>query len=928
MAHRIGANNGASMSEISTSTDTTVGVQLTSPRVDAEPSISPPDPPADPPEPRVLELRVHGVNNTTPAALLDVPAESVKLKSGDKLGSFWESTATAAEGKHGHVPAGITREAYSWGGMVRTTPHLGGSGMGARIAAVGARVFYALILPFSIGNAVIWSRRITQPDDSTGRKVWNAITAGLARLFGLILTLLLTTTLVALAIDIGALQCAADADRCEPLEAVFEPMEGWSPGQRVALLALVPVVGIAILWVISAVSRLRYDVLPGMEDAEELGPAADADAGRQPADAEYTAPAAPPRAVLSVRGFWSNRVTRHLARAHLAAAVALVGGFAAAQASLGWRTACDDLDLSAACMDVPQDGWFVPFAVLACVAAAVLVASAVLVAVLPTMTIQPEEDRLAKWPNLMSIVVLLAASIVLAVILLLLAFGPTAPDLTGGAPQADRLYGAGNTPLILVIAGTVCALTGLAWRPAAHRWQTAWSGCAPAVFMTLALALAVGSSAIAVVMIGDWLNGSQGPTALLGWTASDAAGSGSDVQGLQISRSYVALGALLLIAVVLALVIVLGITFVRPRNVTDRAKAWGAPPATAIPIPGGGVLPPSPKALLSRIDAKRRAAARLHLAEPAVGVVAIALGLGIIIGVAWTWWAAAQSQPLWAVSSNEQLIVNILDIGMLGLTTVGALLLVVLAAGASSGGTRPLGIVWDIACYLPQTGHPFGPPCYAERAVPEIAGRLNSWLRRPDRHAVLAAHSMGGVLAVSSLGLLASCESTRAQLSRISLLTFGVQLRPFFGRMLPDLLGPDVLGIQPARHPRLFAADPWTSDFVAQGTAQALPKYSPSSEQPAVGVLDGTLVGDGVDAGTPVRWVSLWRASDFLGFPVMSTAVDPDDRSWHNDIDRYAAELDTTGYMVSVGTHGEYYRAKSYDDALRQLAGVPPWSPL
>ena len=55
----------------------------------------------------------------------------------------------------------------------------------------------------------------------------------------------------------------------------------------------------------------------------------------------------------------------------------------------------------------------------------------------------------------------------------------------------------------LVVAGALCALTGVAWRPAAGRWKTAWAGCAPAVFMTLALALAGGSSAIVVVTVGD-----------------------------------------------------------------------------------------------------------------------------------------------------------------------------------------------------------------------------------------------------------------------------------------------------------------------------------------------------------------------------------------------------------------------------------------
>ena len=334
--------------------------------------------------PEVLELRVHGVNNTTPAALLDLPDDQVILKSGDKLGSFWQPSPAAggsAEGRRGHIPAGITREAYSWGGMVRTSPNFGGVGAAGAVAGVLARIFYALILPFSIGNAVQWTRRLTAPGDSRGRRAWTAVASGLSRLFGVILTLLFTTTVVTLAIDIGALQCGAVAARCEPLEALFAPMEAWTPGQRVALLALVPVAAVVALWVIGAVSRLRYDVLPGMEGNTEGAAtsegSADLPTPEGTPDPARAAQPAPPTAVLSQPGFWSNRVVRHLSRVHLAAAISLVAGFAAAQGSMGWRTTCDDLDLSASCMQSADDGWFAPFAILAVVAAVVLLASAV-----------------------------------------------------------------------------------------------------------------------------------------------------------------------------------------------------------------------------------------------------------------------------------------------------------------------------------------------------------------------------------------------------------------------------------------------------------------------------------------------------------------------------------------------------------------------
>lgn len=845
-----------------------------------------------PPPATVLELRIHGVNNTTAPALLDLRPQDVELVAGDKLGSFWRPTADAVsaleQGQRGYVPPGIVREAYSWGGMVRTTPTLGSSGAAGVLAGGVARVFYALLLPFSLANAAQWTWRLA-PIAGTERGVRRF--AGPTRLFGLLLTLLFTGTAASLALDVGALQCAAQPDLCGPVAGVLAPLAAWTPGQRLALFALAPPAGVAVLWLLSIVSQLRYDVLPGM--ASNTAP----DATRASTKAA---------ALLAQPGFWSNHRTRELARLHLAAGILLTGLLTAAHAAMRWHTSCAGLGVDARCLGgAAGSPSFWVFATLAVVCAAGLLTAIVLTVAVPTTDAATEEESPATWPQAWSRVVLLTAFAAFGVLLIALLF-----DRSGTAGPA-RLYGAGATPLIIVSGAALIAVSGVVWRPWAGRRHVAWHGCTPAVLMGLALVVATATSSIVVVTVGDWLNGSQGAAALV----RDAARPAGAPASLTVSSCWVALGAGVLMGLLAALAW-FGVTLPRRRDVRERAQDWGAPGGPdAVHVPSGGVLPPSPTTLFSRIVEKRMLAARLHLVEPLSGVLVSVLGVALLLGCVWSWAAYGQRVSLWgAVPSLEaDAVRTLLAVALPALAWIGVALVAVLALGAAGAKSRPLGLVWDIVCYLPRTGHPFGPPSYAERAVPEIAGRLFAWLEAdPARRAVLAAHSMGGVLAVSALGVLASAPSTRPALARISLLTFGVQLRAFFGRMLPELLGPDVLGTEPTLAPRVRDTDPWHADYTAQGGTT---EPGPASSAP--GRLTGSLL---TPAG--VTWLSLWRPTDFLGFPAVSTARADPSRGFRNDVDRVAEELDLSGYMVEVGTHGEYYRVPAYaralDDILRQ----------
>ncbi|MDL9979007.1 hypothetical protein [Microbacterium candidum] len=852
------------------------------------------DTPAQTPQedhPEVLELRVHGVNSTYSAALLDLGPADVEEVMGDDLGSFWRPLpSTAAKlrpGERGYVPPGIRREAYSWGGMVRTTPNLGGTSTIGTVTSILARIGYVLLLPFALANVAQWTWRLPDAGPKEGRAL---LPAGLNRVFGLLLTLLFTTTAATLGLDLGAAQCAADASRCGNANAFFAMFASWSAPDRMALFALIPILAAGLLWMLANLSRQRYDVLPGM-------------AGHKVGAEEGLVPETePPTALLSNPGFWSNRITRHLAHAHFAGAIFLTITLVGAHAAFRWSATCVGLGHFTVCTATAwRNIWFDLGFALTVLGLVGLIATVVIVFLLPTTAVTPIEQQKRPLWTARAGGVLLGAS---AVLFLLLEVYLLVAWFRPGIVVPMRLYGAGTTPLIIVTAAAVIALSGVFWRslrpraaagaskPASDRRATAWHGCGPAAFMTFALVTAVSTSAIITVTVGTWLNGKAPAAALV------------DGGRISISASYVAIGSCIVVGLVIFLAIAggwLALPALRGPSAA-RAADWNAPmdaAQTAALIPdGAGVLPPSSETVYSWIERQRSLAARVHMAEPVGAIGAVALGAAVAVGVVWAWLAYGHSAPLWdALNLGPVAVVHAgLNMLMASLGWIGLALVAMLAAGATHQSARPVAIVWDVICYLPRTGHPFGPPAYAERAVPEIAGRLFEWLNdRPDRRAVLVGHSMGSVLVVSALGLLGSSPATRDVLPRLRLITFGAQLRVFFGRIFPELLGPDVLGTQPSRAPILRGPDPWARDFQAPVPASA------SGNR-----LRGDLLPD-----DGVRWVNLWRATDMLGWPVKSSHA--------NHIDRYAEELDLSGYMPDIGGHDAYYRVPAYAQAMEEL---------
>ena len=181
---------------------------------------------------------------------------------------------------------------------------------------------------------------------------------------------------------------------------------------------------------------------------------------------------------------------------------------------------------------------------------------------------------------------------------------------------------------------------------------------------------------------------------------------------------------------------------------------------------------------------------------------------------------------------------------------------------------RPLGLAWDIICFFPRAGHPFTPPCYSERAVPEIKKRVRHFLSDEhkaghDPYVILSAHSMGATIAVATIFSLHDDElwlQKRADQDaahalekdhlepnpRIALLTHGVQLRPYFSRFFPEVFGSRVLGIRGTRGPALFRLDPWSKQVVDEARVDDAEFTLPEGDNPLT--LVNLLGGDSFQA--------------------------------------------------------------------------------
>ncbi|MFE7844258.1 hypothetical protein ACFUTX_03570 [Microbacterium sp. NPDC057407] len=279
-------------------------------------------------------------------------------------------------------------------------------------------------------------------------------------------------------------------------------------------------------------------------------------------------------------------------------------------------------------------------------------------------------------------------------------------------------------------------------------------------------------------------------------------------------------------------------------------------------------------------------------------------------------------------------------LGLLALAAVGWVV-----ANAVTSDERPLGLVWDIVCFFPRAGHPFTAPCYAERAVPEVAKRVRHHIddsRRAGRdpQVILSAHSMGATIAVAVIFMLGQEDDDRVKaamkagldparvdryVDRVALLTHGVQLRAYFSRFFPEVFGHRVLGTRGTRGPALVRADPWEKQVIEEAK-HPYEGFGPDEDPvTVVRLLGGAHLG--TDHAVQPRWRSLWRRTDFLGFPVhgyASNVVRDHDGTCRNEnlIDRGATERSPQSYLWRIARHDNYLSTAQYRAARDELVAM------
>ncbi|MFF2136905.1 hypothetical protein [Streptomyces sp. NPDC058193] len=674
-----------------------------------------------------LELLVHGVGGTTPQEMLGDPR--ITRITGDATAAVYRRTEDVGAEQHpGRHQGGPVAEAYCWSNLT---------------SGNGSRALWLLLLPFMVVNLAHWMRPTAQ-----GRARTVRLYGVLVRLLALSLTVLLTAAACEVALDLVAWQCAGTPE-CSAqrswLGFLSTHQDGWfaQPGRRLAVAALVPAALVGLLWYLSDRTWSAYESQRPLTWDEPDSTETD-----EEPDADVVTESGPPRIrpALGRPGFWyGRRLVARLRAAHTAA------GFLTVAAAVGSTAARYDRDA----------GSPVPSAAGTLFETALALCALVVLAVVchrgrSERRLDNRVDRAVTTFLPGAALGLLLSSVVYA--------GWSRPDwVSSGTLPGETVFRAltlGQGLLVVVLAGVALNLHRRAPEP-----RTTLHGLGgPAVAM-LACALGGVMTGGIAQRVADWLDGPGTP----------GMGAGADIPGPPVLLSWQAS-----VIPVLLLLLLLPVIWLAVRTMR-RARTLG-------PAIEAEYEEKHPEPGRTRRIARTRATAALTDSAPGIlGLLSAAtllLGTGAVAGS----WLAGEVPGL-AMDGTGPFVESLAETAQSTgswLTGFGVILFVTWGRRAyrDVSARRTIGILWDVGTFWPRAAHPFAPPCYAERAVPDLSSRMCAWTGRTRGRLVISGHSQGSVLAAAAVWQLP--DSARR---RVALLTYGSPIERLYGRWFPAYFG-------------------------------------------------------------------------------------------------------------------------------------------
>lgn len=624
--------------------------------------------------PAVIELRIHGAGGATPEEMLDV--DEVELVAGAPDAGFFRP-------RHRAEVEGIVREGYSWGGLT---------------SASARRALWVLLWPFALMNLAGWMLPhggSARDPRRRRRSALEAVTLGAVRLFGGLITALVSLIAAIAWMDLLGYQCGADP------ACVNRWWLWWWPS-----------------WFVDGVASTSVGVGAALAVLSLLSLALVARRGQLVAhpDGIYQGTDDPAWEVnLTHRTMWeSPHVPHRLGMSHAAVAVATVGVAAASVAGQS---------------GVVLGGTWI-----------------VLVGSLLSLT------RLRGVPSW------LAASL-MTLALVGFGIGLVGLWLEVVEPVGRRLLELDEVARALRVSVPATALVALVGSVLIRRRerQPADGGVVlPIALMLSGSMLVEGFGAGLLIRLAD----------LLGVPVVEEVG--------QISADQIVYSAAVADVATIALLVLLAMAVAGVVLVLGNRSGPGCEELGEIYSERGGLdcTDPDDQAWARRVGravafariTDRIGATAAGLASVLVGGLGLAVWWGDDIGLGLGGWADPIAEP-------ASVVLSLLPV--VGVVVVARLY-------QSRRLRRTVGVAWDVLTLLPRWFHPWAPPSYGERAVPDLTARLGSLSE--DGGVVISGHSQGSVLA---LAVLAASDFDPL---RLALLTHGSPVSRLYTRYLPELV--------------------------------------------------------------------------------------------------------------------------------------------